>query len=113
MTMSYNGIADMARNEPLQLRLTAAAASEGLYNPMMWVSQYIWNLVAQPGWADAFTYAQATADPEDLNYVDPGRNEAVITDGMILSAVQSLLAQTASPDPAPEGVNAPVPPETA
>jgi hypothetical protein len=110
--MTYNAIADMARNESLQLRLTAAAASEGLYNPMMWVGQYVWNLVAQPGWPEAFAYAQATRDPEDVGWVDPGRDEGVITDGMILSAVQGLLAATASPEPEPEGPNAPVPPES-
>jgi hypothetical protein len=108
--MTYNAIADMARNESLQLRLTASAAQEGLYNPMMWVGQYVWNLVAQPGWPEAFAYAQATRDPEDVGWVDPGRDEGVITDSMILSAVQALLiATTAAPA---EGPEAPVPAET-
>ena len=53
---------------------------------MTWTYQNKWAFSAQPGWDGAYAYA-VVANPT----LEPGDNEAVITDGMILSAVQALL----------------------
>ena len=84
--MSYNDIAAMAHDASLRARLIAAAAQEQDSNPGHWVDSNIWNLVAAPGWADAYGYALAS------NHEKPGYDEAVISDAMILSAVQARVA---------------------
>jgi len=68
-------------------RVTACAASEGEELPHGWANQQRWHWATQPGWAAAWDSA-LVAHPEP-DY-DPGEDQAVISDGMILSAVQSL-----------------------
>lgn len=83
--MSYKDIAAMTVSTSLQARLTAAAAEEHKPRPYDgWVGQFIWDLAATPGWAPAWASAVAGGNP------DPGNDEGVITDGMILSAVQPM-----------------------
>jgi len=84
--MSYNNIADMSESGPLQRRVSAAAAQEQDGDPVGWMAANMLRLAASPGWADAWASAVASGNP------DPGRDEAVITDGMILSGVQALVA---------------------
>lgn len=55
--------------------------------PSYWVQERAWKFSAQPGWVDAYKYAVDSGDEE------PGANEGAITDGMILSAVQALMAE--------------------
>lgn len=84
--MSYNDIASMAVNAQLQARITACAAVEGEPIPATWMSTYIWTVVASPGWGDAWDYGLTSGIPPETI----GADESVITDGMILSAVQAI-----------------------
>jgi hypothetical protein len=83
--MSYNTIANMAQDFELQRRITACAVSEHKQDPSQWASERMWQLAATPGWADAYEYAVAN----DMN--NPGKRENVITDSMILAAVQPMV----------------------
>lgn len=84
----------MADDYQLQQRLTACAAREGIENPLAWVQARAWHFSAQPGWDAAYETATQVGN------TSPGNTDNVITDGMILSAVQAFLAK----DPiAPEG----------
>jgi len=71
-------------------RLVAAAAEEGKGTSQdttgftEWVDANVWTIVSSPGWALAWESALAGGNP------NPGSDDAVITDGMILSAVQPL-----------------------
>lgn len=84
--MSYANIANMTESGSLMRRCFAAAAQEGETDPEGFVGTHRWEYAASPGWADAWGSATAGGD------VDPGANEAVITDGMILSATQAIRA---------------------
>jgi len=84
--MSYWDISEMSRSTSLTNREQAAAAQEIAADPYEWVAQNVLRLAAQPGWDAAWASALAAGNP------DPGRDPAVITDGMILSAVQALAA---------------------
>jgi hypothetical protein len=91
--VTYLDIAGMTRNESLGARLSAAAAQEQANGavlipdmPESWASFNRWKLAAAPGWADAWASAEAAGNP------DPGADEAVITDPMILSQVQAVIA---------------------
>ena len=84
--MSYWDISEMSRSTSLTNREKAAAAQEIAADPYEWVAQNVLRLAAQPGWDAAWASALAAGNP------DPGRDPAVITDGMILSAVQALAA---------------------
>lgn len=86
--MTYSTIADMTQSLSLTQRVSAAAASEGELLPSQWASQNIWAMASQPGWAAAWESAQQTATL-DTN-PDTGNRPGVITDGMILSAVQGI-----------------------
>lgn len=84
--MSYLVISQITQSGSLQNRLTAAAAQEHKPTPYgAWVYDHIWDFASQPGWAEAWASALAGG------VTDPGSNESVITDGMILSAVQSIV----------------------
>ncbi len=91
--MSYNTVADIAYDTAIQRRVAACGATEALPNPVQWASERAWQLAAQPGWAAAWQSALA-AHPEG-GYL-PGRDEAAITDAMILAAVQSLTSEGGS-----------------
>jgi len=84
--MSYWDISRMAIDGDLQARVTASAAQEQEGDPFAWAATNMIRLAAQPGWSEAWASAVAGGNPS------PGRDEAVITDGMILSGVQALLA---------------------
>jgi hypothetical protein len=87
--MSYATIAAMTANGSLIQRLTAAAAEEEKSVPYsQWVMDHIWDLAATPGWAAAWESALAGG------VADPGADESVITDGMILAAVQPMPADS-------------------
>lgn len=83
--MSYSTIATMANNYALSQRITAAAAEEDKPKPSeKWAEDNRWDLAATPGWAAAWESAVAGGNP------DPGADETVITDAMILAAVQPM-----------------------
>lgn len=83
--MTYATIAVMATDPSLFNRLVAAAAEENKTKPYEgWVSEHRWDLATTPGWAQAWEYAIAAG------VADPGARNDVITDGMILAAVQPM-----------------------
>ena len=93
--MSYLTQDGIANNQAMLARVGQAAAEEGMVNPDRWVFDYRRTWSAAPGWDDAWASALVThPEPE----YDPGSDEGVITDGMILSEVQLLL----NPPPPPE-----------
>jgi hypothetical protein len=70
----------------MRQRVAACAAQEGVQSPERWAEDNALMWASAPGWDTAWEYALAT-DPES----DPGLNEAVITDGMILAQVQFMV----------------------
>jgi hypothetical protein len=85
--MSYLCISSMTQSQSLRLRLTAAAAQEGKGapdGPETWVSSRIWQIAASEGWAEAWSAAVGG------EVTDPGADESVISDAMILAVVQPM-----------------------
>lgn len=90
--MTYATVAVIRRDYDLANRVAACVAVEGLATyPEQWAGEHAWELAAQPGWAAAWESALAN-HPDDDEY-RPSLDEGVITDGMILSAVQAIHAQ--------------------
>jgi hypothetical protein len=83
----------MAQDYALTQRITAAAAKESIDRPDQWAQQNRWEVASQPGWDGAWESAVAGG------IENPGMNDAVITDGMILSGVQAVVAANTPPDP--------------
>ena len=81
--MGYYDIATMSADLDLTSRIAACAAQEGIADPRQWATDNALTLAASPGWADAWASAIAGGNES------PGRDDAVITDAMILSAVQA------------------------
>ena len=87
--MTYNAIAAAAQDQHLRMRIAACVAQEtpdGTQHPTVIADQIQWRVVAAPGLADAYNYALLTS------VENPGKDEAVITDAMLLAAVQPLVA---------------------
>jgi hypothetical protein len=82
--MSYWDIAQMTQNGDLSSRIAAAASQEGIGTPQNWAWDHIWELCGSPGWSEAWASAVAGGNES------PGKDAGVITDGMILSAVQAV-----------------------
>jgi hypothetical protein len=83
--MTYATIAVIANDGALLNRITAAAADEGKPKPYtQWASEHRWDLAVTPNWAEAWESAVAAG------IENPGADEGVITDGMILAAVQPM-----------------------
>ena len=91
--MSYRAIALAATDQQLRLRLAACVAQEGgagytLRTGALFVADAIqWQCCAEPGWGEAWQYAQDTGN------LTPGSDPAVISDAMILGAVQKHISQ--------------------
>ena len=83
--MSYATHAAIVNSGSLRQRIMACAAQEGATDPPRWVNATIWTL-PQSDWIAAWASMEA-ADPGG----DHGTNEAGVTDGMILAAVQPRL----------------------
>lgn len=84
---TYRDIADVAESASLRRREAAAAAQQHAPgDPETWAYENRLLLASQPGWGAAWASAVASGIP------DPGDDPGVITDGMILAAVQELLA---------------------
>jgi hypothetical protein len=85
--MGYWEISEMAADQDLGARVRACAAQELAAgdDPYQWQGANMLDLCAQPGWDAAWSSALAGGN------ASPGRDPAVITDGMILSGVQALL----------------------
>lgn len=88
--MSYLTQSILAEDEHLMRRVTACAAMEGIPSPDGWAYQHRWELSAQPGWVAAYASARVAHDADPGKAPLPGANEAAITDGQILAAVQAI-----------------------
>ena len=88
--MSYATQSQLAQDQDFINRCNAAAAKEPMpeeeRSPLAWVYNHIWQLAASPGFDEAYASALVAGIGR------PGWDESVITDGMILSSVQALLA---------------------
>ena len=94
--MSYSSIALMAEDNDLRLRIKACASKEGDRDGQAWVTQNIWLLTSTPGWDEAWDSAL------QVGIGRPGNMPNVISDYMILVAVQTLKAAQAPPVTPPE-----------
>jgi hypothetical protein len=86
--MSYLIQGDIAGSTTMLTRVAQAAAEHGNTDPDTWTYTHRRTWAAAPGWDDAWESA-LVSHPDDPEY-DPGADEGVITDGMILSQVQSM-----------------------
>jgi hypothetical protein len=87
--MTYNAIAAAAQDQHLRSRIAACIAQETpgrTEHPIVLADQIQWRVVAAPGLADAYSYAVAVGEIDE-----PGKDESVITDVMLLAAVQPLV----------------------
>lgn len=85
--MSYLTQAEIAGNSAMFSRLAQCAATEGFANPDEWAGANARKWASSPGWDAA--WESAVVSHPDPGY-DAGADEAVITDGMILSEVQAI-----------------------
>jgi hypothetical protein len=82
--MSYKTINACANDQSFQHRLTACCAQEGAPSPpSVTMFEVLWSVAAMSDIEAAYASALAA------NHADPGGDESVITDQMILSAVQA------------------------
>ena len=88
----YASHAAMCQSASLRSRVTACAAQEGATDPPKWVAATIWS-IPKADWLAAWDYAEA-ANPGG----DHGADPAVITDQMILSAVQPMITTRGKPN---------------
>src|SRR4051812_29260806 len=96
MADSYLAISEIATDQWMRERMMAAGTQQSylgsapLIQPtvIQWVdiNRYVW--ASSPGWGAAWDSALA-GHSDDPDY-EPGKDPAVITDGMILSTVQQL-----------------------
>jgi hypothetical protein len=98
--MSYLTQNTIANNPSMVARMAQAAAQEGIdSDPDRWVWERRRQWAAAPGWDAAWESAMVLHPPDDDPLTppyDPGADETVITDGMILAQVQ-LMATPAGP----------------
>jgi hypothetical protein len=94
MADAYLAISEIANDNWMQERVAACATQQThlgtaqVGDPWTWMktSRYLW--ASSPDWGAAWDSALA-AHPDDPDY-EPGKDPAVITDGMILATVQAL-----------------------
>lgn len=102
--MTYSTIAQCAADQALIDRVSACVAQEGYtMDPTIYANAIIWQVASKHDIEAAYAYALATYDPSkpDPN-PPPGENPTVITDQMILSAVQPLMPPGMLPNPEPK-----------
>lgn len=95
--MSYLEQAEIAGNASMFSRVAQCAAEQSISDPDGWTHTNRREWAAAPGWAAAWASAQASHPPPDppdpdnpVPPYDPGADEAVITDAMILGQVQAM-----------------------
>lgn len=93
--MSYLTQSVISQNATMLNRMAQAAATEDYTNPDGWATVHARTWASSPGWSEAWESALAShpGDPE----FDPGTDEAVITDAMILSETQAIGDTEATP----------------
>jgi hypothetical protein len=82
--VSYTNISKIASDPDLRTRIATCAAMEQIKHPWGWLDEHIWEFIGQPAWGSQYDYAVET------NVPTPGLDQGVISDGMILSAVQAI-----------------------
>lgn len=88
--MSYLSISQAATDPLLRARIAACCAQEstsGLHATQL-ADGIQWQCCGEPGWGEAWESAKAAGGGDDI-----GADPAVITDPMILAAVQKHLAK--------------------
>jgi hypothetical protein len=91
--MAYSDVAELSGDSFFINRVAACYAIEtggDKQNPQQWAMEHNWEMAAQPGFGEAYTYAKDTDVP------DPGKDVGVITDNQILGAVQSIITEESS-----------------
>lgn len=92
--MTYLAQAAVADNQTMQQRVAQCAAEQAVnvppQSPDQWAYENRRTWAAAPGWDAAWESALASHPGNDT--YDPGHDEAVITDQMILSQVQAMAA---------------------
>lgn len=84
---NYSAVASMAASISLRDRVAACAAQEGKPDPVIWAQQHMWAIAASATWDDTWQYA---VDTYNVNQnPDTGARTDVISDAMILAAVQA------------------------
>lgn len=89
--MSYNTIYQCANDPAFNNRIVAACAQEDAPNPVLAANQLRWDIATLSDIEQAYASALAGNNP------NPGGDESVITDGMILAAVQAGLPNIPPP----------------
>lgn len=82
--MAYSDVALLANDLDFMNRTRAAVAAEGEDDVNGWVQVYQWQMASAPGFGDAYASALAA------NVENPGNDQSVISDPMLLSAVQAI-----------------------
>ena len=93
--MAYSDQALLSADPDFLTRVAACAAVEvelDGQHPLNWSQLNVWTVAAAPGFADA--YASALAGDVER----PGNDPSVISDAMILSAVQAIAAAPPADD---------------
>jgi hypothetical protein len=86
--MSYLEQDAIAGSPSMMSRVAQCAAQQAVPDADVWASVNRRAWAASPGWDAA--WASSLASHPDGGF-DPGRDEAVITDGMILAQVQAMI----------------------
>ena len=101
MSDSYLAISEIANDHWMIERMNACATQQAKLgnapgvltvgipgDPLLWVqvNRYVW--ASSPSWGEKWVYALNTN--EDNPEYEPGKDEAVITDGDLLATVQNL-----------------------
>lgn len=89
--MSYLTQAHLSQDPIVRQRVAACVAREGIVtpHPVQWAEAHAWEIAAEPGFDDAYAYAIAGGKTP----AEAGADEGVITDAMLLSAVQAIRAR--------------------
>lgn len=87
--MAFSDIALLSGDGDFINRTRACVTTEGESDPVGWSMANQWQMAAAPGFGDAY----ASAIVNGINR--PGNDPSVISDAMILSAVQALRSDDA------------------
>lgn len=94
--MTYLDQSEIASNGAMNSRVAQCAAQQSIPDYNTWAAENAREWAAAPGWDAAWASAKAAHPPlegetgEYASNYDPGRDQAVITDEMILSQVQAM-----------------------
>lgn len=87
--MAFFDVSLLRQDPDFNARTAACYAQETSFgegtDPGVWAQQHSWDLAAAPGFGDAYASAVAGGVP------NPGRDQSVISDAQILSAVQAIM----------------------